>query len=177
MLGHARNGVVRESLERAGAQMISKVSYPHSRRRARSHAAAASLSRLPPPPGIVELPTIALRHGSFRLLRPSFPASDWSFTDLGTPASLGRPARIVRVRRRGGAVDRGAGHWPGLDDHECVVDDALRIPLRITGRVGSRDAVDHAATKLHVDAALGGETFSIRPAESTRAVVVQRYGA
>jgi hypothetical protein len=121
----------------------------------------------------VELPTIENRLGIIPLFRPPLPQSDWSFaTDADDEVYLGRTVRHVRAKRREGwsrsQLTADSSGWPGIDEYECVVDDELRILLRLVGIVDGRHVTSIAAEEVRVNGDLPDDIFSFAPRSGAR---------
>lgn len=133
----------------------------------------------PAPTGIVELPTIANRHAVFPLLHPPLPESEWVFATVAAPEVYeGRVTRHVRATRRAyAALDderKASGYWPGVDEYECLVDDALQILLRFTAIADGVPVATVSVDDVHVDAQFPTDIFDFVPPPQTRIAFVAR---
>jgi hypothetical protein len=129
------------------------------------------------PTGIFELPTVANRHAVFPLLHPPLPASEWDFATVAHEVAYGgRVTRRVRATRRAGAPAakglEASGIWPGVDEYECLVDDALQILLRVTGIADSVPVATISVDHVRVDALFPDDVFAFVPPPGTRIVHV-----
>lgn len=126
-----------------------------------------------PPRGFVEMPTIANRNAVFPLLRPPLPASEWVFATIAEDVLYaGRAARRVRATRRAGVAlpdeVEASGYWSGVDEYECLVDDALQILLRLTAIADGVPVGFVSADDVCVDAPFPADTFTFVPPPGTR---------
>jgi hypothetical protein len=131
------------------------------------------------PAGTVELPTIAGRLAEFPLIRPPLPASEWVFATVGQgEVYAGRVTRRVRATRRVDATrsdetEASRGWlWPSLDEYECLVDDGLRILMRLTGIADGAPVVSVAADDVRVDETFSPDLFDFVPPPGARIVQV-----
>jgi hypothetical protein len=134
---------------------------------------------VPPPVGIMELPTIANRSAVFPLIHPPLPEAEWAFTTLVQQDEYhGRPTRRVRATRRDDALLRDApgtsGYWPGVDEYECQVDDALGILLRLTGIAEGASVATIGVDEVRVDAPFPPDIFDFVPPRGTRIARIAR---
>jgi hypothetical protein len=125
------------------------------------------------PAGGMHLPTIAERLAEFPLIRPHFPMSEWEITTLNSELYRGRAAQRVRVTRRPGSAAT-SGYWPGVDEYEYLVDDALRILVRFTGLEGGVPIATISADAVRADAPLPNEVFAFTPPVGTRIIYAQQ---
>lgn len=135
-------------------------------------ASADGWEVVPPPRGIVYLPTVEQRLAEFPLLRPALPAADWAFTEGPPTEYLGRPCRRVYAARRPGAPAPAApgksGYWCGVDEYECLVDDGLQLVVWLNGLADGVPIATFAANDVQVDVSLPAEVFDFRPPSGTR---------
>ena len=132
-----------------------------------------------PPTGIVELPTVTNRHEVFPLIRPSLPASEWVFATLAEEEIYnGRVTRRVRATRRIDTAPtedkRASGYWRGVDEYECLVDDALQILVHLTGIADGVPVAIISADDVRVDAPFPADIFAFVPPPGTRIAHVAR---
>lgn len=127
---------------------------------------------IPPPRGIVLLPTVERRIAEFPLLRPPSTTDVWVVTDEGPGEHLGRACRYARAARRPDAPHprdgEGAAFWVGADAYECLLDDELGIALQLRTMIGGRMAQEYVADEVRVDASITPELFAFRPPSGTR---------
>ena len=132
---------------------------------------------VPPPAGLVELPTVANRHEVFPLIGPTFPAAEWTFATLAEKHIYNdRVTRRVRAIRRADvsipADRRASGYWSGVDEYECIVDDGLQILLRLTAIADGQLIGDIYVDAVVVDAHFPSETFTFVPPLGARIAYV-----
>lgn len=130
------------------------------------------------PPDGMHLPTLDQRLAEFPLIRPRLPGSDWELTTVGPELYMGRVAHRVRATRRADSVrtedPRQSGYWPGVDEYECVVDDALGILLTVIGMVDGVPVASISVEHVSADAPLPAGTFDFAPPPGTRIAHVAR---
>jgi len=131
--------------------------------------AATAQDRVLPPDGM-KLPTIAERVSEFPLTRP-LPKSEWEVTTLAQEWHMGRVTRRLRARRRAAAPPAAdpqqSGYWPGVDEYECVVDDALQVLLSVTGLDDGVPVATISADDVRIDTPISPETFTFAPPRGT----------
>jgi hypothetical protein len=132
---------------------------------------------IPPPPGLVELPTVANRHEVFPLIGPTLPEAEWTFATLVEEHIYnGRVTRRVRAIRRAGVTisddRRASGYWSGVDEYECIVDDGLQILLRLIAIADGELIADISVDEVVVDAHFPSETFTFVPPRGARIAYV-----
>ena len=121
-----------------------------------------------PPAGVMELPTIANRHEVFPLLHSPLPASKWDFETLAQgEIHNGRVTRRVRATRRAGVAlhedAKASGYWWGVDEYECLVDDALQILVRLVGISEGVPVGVVSADEVRIDAPIPADIFAFAP--------------
>lgn len=124
------------------------------------------------PSGIVDLPTIRSRFAAFPLIVPPLPPSEWTFEEFSPEEMFDRwTARRIRASRLPGtALPAGlprSGCWPGVDEYECLLVDALGILVELTGVSNGRRVASLAVKTMIVDADIPDAMFSFTPPAGT----------
>jgi hypothetical protein len=127
------------------------------------------------PTGIVEMPTIDV----FQLFHSPLPASEWVFATVAEEEIYnGRMTRRVRATRRTDTAParwaKTSGCWLGVDEYECLVDDELRILMRLTGIADGVPVGVISADDVRVDAPLPADIFDFIPPPGTRIAHIAR---
>lgn len=124
------------------------------------------------PPRGMQLPTLEDRFLEFPLVRPRLPTSDWRLTTVGQELYMGRMAHRVLATRKPDSVrasdPRQSGYWAGVDEYECVIDNALHLVLSVTGMVDNVRVASISVDHLSVDTPIPPGTFDFVPPVGTR---------
>jgi outer membrane lipoprotein-sorting protein len=61
-----------------------------------------------------------------------------------------------------------SGFWTGVDKYECVFDDELQIPVKVTAIVDGVPAATISVERVIVDEPIPASTFDFSPPAGTR---------
>jgi hypothetical protein len=134
---------------------------------------------VPAPAGVFELPTLDNRFAVFPLIRPPLPERAWEFATVKDGETYaGRVTRRVRVTRR--ALSRvtevrpDPGYLPLADEYECLIDDELRLVMRLRAIVSGEPVAEVSVDDIRLDSAIPPDTFSFVPPTDARIAHVER---